>query len=57
MNKWKQKKRIKKRVEQKMNKKSNKEQSKRTSIINTTRCNWHMSTIHNINKSQVSLLK
>ncbi len=28
-----------------------------TTIINITEYNWHMSTVHNINKSQVSFIE
>jgi hypothetical protein len=48
---------MKTKVEQKINKKSNNEQNKRTIIINLHDYNWHMNTMHNINKSGVSLLK
>ncbi len=48
---------MKTKVERKMNGKSNNKQNKRTTIINTTRCNWHMSTMPNMNKSRVFLLR
>jgi hypothetical protein len=44
----KQKNRMEPKVEQKMNEKLNNEQNKRTTKINTTRYNWHMSTMNNI---------
>jgi hypothetical protein len=47
----KQKNPMKTKVEQKINEKSNNEQNNKS-----TQYNWHMNTMHNINKSRVSLL-
>ncbi len=53
----KQKNRMRTKVEQKNKWKSNNKLNKRTMAINNTRYDWHINTMHNINKSRVSLLK